>query len=39
MAPKKPKKRPTFGIGYKRKATGQSRNNAQRKASNARKKK
>jgi hypothetical protein len=39
MAPKKPKKNPTFGNGDRRKATGQCRSSAQRKASNARRKK
>jgi hypothetical protein len=39
MAPKQPKKNPTFGNGDKRKATGQCRTGAQKKASNTRKKK
>jgi hypothetical protein len=38
-SPKKPKKNPTFGNGDKRKATGQCRSSAQKKASNTRKKK
>ena len=38
MAPKA-KKNPTFGNGDKRKATGQCRSGAQKKASNTRKKK
>ena len=39
MTSKKPKKNPTFGNGDKRKATGQCRSSAQKKASNSRKKK
>jgi hypothetical protein len=39
MAPKKPKKNPTFGNGDKRKATGQCRSDKQKAASNRRKKK
>jgi hypothetical protein len=38
-AAKKPKKNPTFGNGDRRKATGQCRSDAQRRSSNARKKK
>lgn len=37
--PKKPKKNPTFGNGDKRRATGQCRTQAQKNASNRRKKK
>jgi len=39
MAEKKPKKNPTFGNGDARKATGQCRSQAQKNASNRRKKK
>jgi hypothetical protein len=37
MAPKKPKKNPTFGNGDRRKATGQCRSDAQRRAATNRK--